>query len=96
MAAQKGKNFLRETLPYSGYGSDFIRGCFAQPRHRTECGEKALFSGRTNPGTVIKKAFRDAPLHEQLVVAVGETVCLVPDALQQAECPGIMRKHKGL
>ena len=60
--------------------------------HRTERAQQNLFAVLADAGAIVQDALADAPLHQELVVTIGEPVRLVADALEQTQRPRILRQ----
>ena len=70
-----------------------ISSTVALRRRSTEPnGAGGLLAVLAHAGAIVEDALGDALFHEKLVVAVGEAVRLVADALEQPQCAGVLRQ----
>ena len=80
--------FLRD----AGERGDFLRGGGLDAGDAAEFFQQALFLGGRDAGAFVEQALAHAAAVEQFVVAVGEAVGLVADALEQLERAAVVRQ----
>ena len=61
----------------------FGRRRLTEPVERTEVFQQCLFAVLTDTRTVVQDAFRNSLFHQELMIAVCESVRLVPNPLQK-------------
>lgn len=65
-----------------------------QPGDGSEVLEKDLLPVLRNSRAIVEDTFRDAPLHEELMEGICESMGLIADALQEAESAAVFRQRE--
>ena len=76
-------------------GGDLVGAGATEPGDAAKTLEEELFAVLGDAGAIVEEAFGDAPFHEQLVVAVGEAVGFIADALQELEGAAVVGEADG-
>src|ERR1700678_2204570 len=89
----QGSDYARGQLrPYPRHRSDFRRADRGEFAYRTELLKQRRPPGRSEPGHIVKRAVDGRLPALGTVVRDGESVCLVPDPLQQVQSLTATRK----
>ena len=75
---------------------DFGTGGPAQFGERAEVFHQGVFSDSGHARTIVEQAFLHATPHQQRVVGIGKSVCLIADALQQFQGAAVVGNRQRL
>jgi len=76
-------------------GGDFVGAGATEAGDAAEMLEEELFAVLGDAGAIVEEALGDAPFHEQLMVAVGEAMGFIADALEQLEGAAVFGEADG-
>ena len=77
------------------YFREGFDGCFPHPGDTSESRKQCFFAGFADARDVVKEAFGNASAQEEFVVAVGDAMGLVADALEEAQGAGVLVESHG-
>ena len=82
MPLQKPMHFFGQFSADTFGGRDLIHARPAKAIHRAEPPQQQVFPVLAHAEAIVENAFFDSLFHEQLMICIGEPVCLIADALE--------------
>ena len=82
MALQKPMHSFGQFSANAVRGRDRVHADPAKAIDRAEPPQQQVFAVLADARAIVENAFFDSLLHEQLMICVGEPVCLIADALE--------------
>ena len=87
-------NFCRQFWTDSFRIRDLFYARFSKAIDGSEPAQQQILPVLAYSGAVVQNAFPDALLHQQLVVGVGEAVCLISNSLEQTQSARLRRENQ--
>jgi len=74
-------DFLRQLRPNSLGLGNFFNGGFAKPVNGSKFSQQQILSVLADAWAIIEDAFLNTLLQKQLMISIGETMCLISNPL---------------
>ena len=94
MPLQKQVHIFRQLSANAFRSCDLLNSCLAEAIHRAEPLQQQIFPVLAHAWTIVENAFFDSFFHEQLMIRVGKSMCLIADALKESKGRGIHWKSQ--